>query len=282
MEGIFWLVCKRKLQIWGWPWFCVWDSKIEQALKWLSGDYYLLSTSLHITLRRALLFNTPGPNPFMCNPFPTITKAAMYFSHATLQKSVVLLLAWYLRDNPTMTNKQSHIDQKTSFSVPPLQLCINIKKSCNKQSQRSEVVSRTWAEDGYRKAKLINSKSKIVAHVHGLKLQKIAEVAKPTRRVARDAWTLYLQRYVPVSFSASVPKFSPATKVGANFTTSPFLWKLCTQKLPSTQDKGFSWGSPHWCPKLSCGYYELLEKMPLTSFRFQAGNKKSSQGQEVQ
>jgi hypothetical protein len=181
-----------------------------------------------------------------------------------------------------MTNKQSHIDQKTSLSVPPLQLCINIKKSCNKQSQLSEVVSPTWAEDGYRKAKLINSKSKIVAHVHGLKLPKIAEVAKPTRRVAREAWTLHLWRYVPVSVSASVPKFSPATKVGANFTTSPLLWKLCTQKLPSTQDKWFSWGSLHWCPKLSCRYYESLEKMPLTSFRFQAGNKKSSQGQEVQ
>jgi hypothetical protein len=95
MEGIFWLVCKRKLQIWGWPWFCVWDSKIAQALKWLSGDYYLLSTSLHITLRRALLSNTPGAKPIMCNPFPTITKAAMYFSHAALQKSVVLDTTWH-------------------------------------------------------------------------------------------------------------------------------------------------------------------------------------------
>ncbi len=64
--------------------------KIAQALKWLSGDYYLFSTSLHITLRRALLFNTPSPNPIMCNPFPTIIKAVMYFSHAALQKSVVL------------------------------------------------------------------------------------------------------------------------------------------------------------------------------------------------
>ncbi len=81
MEGIFWLVCKRKLQIWGWPWFFVWDSKTAQALKWLSGDYYLLPTSQHITLRRALLFNTPSPKPIMCNPFPTIRKAVMYFSH---------------------------------------------------------------------------------------------------------------------------------------------------------------------------------------------------------
>jgi hypothetical protein len=160
-----------------------------------------------------------------------------------------------------MTNKQSHIDQKTSFSA--LQLCINIKKSCNKQSQLSEVLSPTWGEDGYRKAKLINSKSKIVAHVHGLKPQKISEVAKSTRRVAREAWTLDLWRYVPVSFSASVPKFSPATKVGANFTTSPFPQKLCTQKLPSTQDKWFSWGSCHWCPKLSCGYYELFGKIAI-------------------
>ncbi len=59
------------------------------------------------------------------------------------------------------------------------------------------------------------------------------------------------------------PNSHPATKVGANFTTSPFQWKLCTQKLPSTQDKWFSWGSPHWCPKLSCGYYELFGKIAI-------------------